>query len=191
MTEADWLAATDPTPLLEALLAAGEMGTRRLNLYVLACARALGPPYPGDLTPALLEEQEHRLDHLDALPVWRGGSAAGHLQRLMIGMRGLLPLYQAVLAPSAEARPRQAALVRDIFRNPARAAPLVRAAWRTEEVVSEAAAIYADRAFERLPQLADTLEKAGCADGELLGHLRSPGPHVRGCWAVDLLVGKE
>jgi hypothetical protein len=43
----------------------------------------------------------------------------------------------------------------------------------------------------RLVLLADALEDAGCTDTELLGHLRSPGPHVRGCWAVDLVLGKE
>jgi hypothetical protein len=42
-----------------------------------------------------------------------------------------------------------------------------------------------------LARLADALEDAGCTDPELLGHLRSPGPHVRGCWAVDLVLGKE
>jgi len=42
-----------------------------------------------------------------------------------------------------------------------------------------------------LAVLADALEEAGCADAELLGHLRGPGPHVRGCWVVDLLLGKE
>ena len=42
----------------------------------------------------------------------------------------------------------------------------------------------------RLTVLADALEDAGCADADLLGHLRGPGPHVRGCWAVDLLLGK-
>jgi hypothetical protein len=52
-------------------------------------------------------------------------------------------------------------------------------------------AIYADRAFDRLPLLADALEDAGCTDDELLGHLRAPGPHVRGCWAVDLVLGKS
>jgi len=46
-----------------------------------------------------------------------------------------------------------------------------------------------DRA--RLAILADALEDAGCADAELLGHLRSPGPHVRGCWALDLILGKS
>jgi hypothetical protein len=54
-----------------------------------------------------------------------------------------------------------------------------------------ARAIYADQAFERLAVLADALEDAGCADPELLGHLRGPGPHVRGCWVVDLILGKK
>jgi hypothetical protein len=44
---------------------------------------------------------------------------------------------------------------------------------------------------DRLAVLADALEDAGCTDPDLLGHLRSPGPHVRGCWAVDLLLGKS
>jgi hypothetical protein len=63
--------------------------------------------------------------------------------------------------------------------------------WLTETAVSLATGIYGDRAFDRLPLLADALQDAGCTDAELLGHLRSPGPHVRGCWAVDLVLGKE
>jgi predicted DNA-binding WGR domain protein len=43
----------------------------------------------------------------------------------------------------------------------------------------------------RLAVLADALEEAGCTDAGLLEHLRGPGPHVRGCWAVDLLLGKS
>jgi hypothetical protein len=43
----------------------------------------------------------------------------------------------------------------------------------------------------RLAVLADMLEEAGCSEADLLGHLRSPGPHVRGCFAVDLLLGKS
>jgi hypothetical protein len=39
--------------------------------------------------------------------------------------------------------------------------------------------------------LADALEEAGCDSADLLGHLRGPGPHVRGCWAVDLILGKS
>jgi hypothetical protein len=43
----------------------------------------------------------------------------------------------------------------------------------------------------RLAVLADDLEESGCTDGGLLGHLRGPGPHVRGCWAVDRVLAKE
>jgi hypothetical protein len=32
--------------------------------------------------------------------------------------------------------------------------------------------------------------QAGCRDGQIREHLRAPGPHVRGCFAVDLLLGK-
>jgi hypothetical protein len=43
----------------------------------------------------------------------------------------------------------------------------------------------------RLAVLADMLEEAGCADADILAHLRGPGPHVRGCWVVDALVGRS
>ena len=43
----------------------------------------------------------------------------------------------------------------------------------------------------RLAVLADALEEAGCTDQDILGHLRGSGPHVRGCWAVDLILGKS
>jgi hypothetical protein len=49
--------------------------------------------------------------------------------------------------------------------------------------------VYEDRAFDRLPVLADALEEAGCDDPALLEHLRGPGPHVRGCWVLDRLLG--
>jgi len=49
-------------------------------------------------------------------------------------------------------------------------------------------AIYDDRAFDRLPILADALEEAGCEDQDILGHCRSGGEHVRGCWVVDGLL---
>ena len=51
--------------------------------------------------------------------------------------------------------------------------------------------IYDERAFDRLPILADALEDAGCDDADILRHCREPGEHVRGCWVVDLLLGKS
>lgn len=62
--------------------------------------------------------------------------------------------------------------------------------WQTLTVVALAEGIYADRAFDRLPILADALQEAGCADDDLLNHCRGPGPHVRGCWAVDGILRK-
>ncbi len=53
-----------------------------------------------------------------------------------------------------------------------------------------AGGIYDEGAFDRLPILADALLDAGCEDKQLLGHCRGPGPHVRGCWVVDLVLGK-
>jgi hypothetical protein len=84
--------------------------------------------------------------------------------------------------------------LRDVFGNPFRSFPRVDPAWlawRGGTVPKLAQAAYDGRDFDSLPVLADALEDAGCADAELLGHLRGPGPHVRGCWAVDLLLGKE
>src|SRR5262249_11701093 len=81
------------------------------------------------------------------------------------------------------------ALLRDVFGNffrPREVDPL----WLTSTVVSLANSIYTERAFDFLPILADALEEAGCTDEHILGHCRSPGPHARGCWPVDLLLGK-
>ena len=64
-------------------------------------------------------------------------------------------------------------------------------AWGGGAVPKLAQAAYDERAFERLPVLADALEEVGCTDADLLNHLRGPGPHLRGCWALDLLLGKE
>jgi len=51
--------------------------------------------------------------------------------------------------------------------------------------------IYEGRRFEDVPILHDALLDAGCDNLDILDHLRSPSPHVRGCWVLDLLLGKE
>jgi hypothetical protein len=63
--------------------------------------------------------------------------------------------------------------------------------WRTTAVVALATGINEDSAFERLPVLADALEDAGCCDRDIFTHLRGKGPHVRGCWPVDLILGRS
>ena len=83
----------------------------------------------------------------------------------------------------------QARLFRELAGNPFRPVAFD-PVWRTAAVVGLAEAVQADRAFDRLPILADALEDAGCDAGELLAHFRGPGVHARGCWALDLVLGK-
>jgi hypothetical protein len=84
----------------------------------------------------------------------------------------------------------QTTVLRCVFGNPYQK-PALSSHWLTPTVVALASGIYADYAFERLPILADAVEDAGCYSAELLRHLRDGGPHVRGCWALDLLLGKD
>jgi len=82
-------------------------------------------------------------------------------------------------------------LVREIFGNPFRAtAPIPPEVlnWSNGTVRRIAVGIYEERAFEDLPILADALEEAGCSDVEIIDHLRGPGPHVRGCFALDRVL---
>lgn len=63
--------------------------------------------------------------------------------------------------------------------------------WLSSTAVAIAAGIYHDTAFDRLPILADALQDAGCENEDILNHLRGEGPHVRGCWALDLVLSKS
>jgi hypothetical protein len=97
----------------------------------------------------------------------------------------------------AAARLTQAGILLDIFGNPFRPAALD-PAWLTADVASLAQAAYVERELPggrldpgRLAVLSDALEDAGCAEAAILSHLRSPGLHVRGCWALDLILGKQ
>jgi hypothetical protein len=88
-------------------------------------------------------------------------------------------------------------LLREIFGNPFRP-PFLDHTWLSSTVAALAQASYDNRNLpegtlepERLTVLTDALEDAGCDNADILSHLRGPGPHVRGCWAVDLLLGKK
>jgi hypothetical protein len=131
-------------------------------------------------------------------------------------LRAWLP-HRAILAPYAVLRASgcgspegipdpaeeavQAALLHDIFDNPFRPKHALNPAWVSWQggiVKNLAEAAYEERSLpdgtfdqERLAVLADALEDAGCENTSLLLHLRSEGPHVRGCWALDLILGKE
>jgi hypothetical protein len=91
-------------------------------------------------------------------------------------------------------RAAQADLLRDLFGNPFRVAPTppcpcwLVTAGRAVRLLAER--VYANWAFERLPIIAGALEEAGHLDIDLLAHCRVGGQHARGCWAVDLILGR-
>jgi hypothetical protein len=102
---------------------------------------------------------------------------------------------QNMLRPDQEERKQreQSHLLRDIFGPVPIGVGAIDPAWlrwNDEVVVGLARAIYEERAWERLPILADALEEAGCTNGLILTHLRGQGPHVRGCWPVDLFLSR-
>ncbi len=86
-----------------------------------------------------------------------------------------------------------AVLLRDIFGNPFRPITINPAwlAWNDGTVRHLAHGIYDEKAFDRMPILADALEEARCDNKDILDHCRSDSPHVKGCWVVDLVLGKE
>jgi hypothetical protein len=92
----------------------------------------------------------------------------------------------------AEEHSKQCLLLHDIFGNPFRSASIdtVWLAWNDGTVRKVAQGIYEDRAFARMPLLAECLESAGCTNSDILAHCYQSGGHVLGCWVLDLLLGK-
>ena len=135
------------------------------------------------LDPPWWEDEFDRGDRLaPALVTARhAATAAAHLQ----GVKAVLDA-PATLAEHRE----QTALVHCLFGNPFRPRPDC-AAWRTPAVRVLAEGIYAERAFDRMPLLADALAAAGCTHAEPIEHCRSGLQHARGCWVVDQLLGKD
>jgi hypothetical protein len=79
-------------------------------------------------------------------------------------------------------------LLREIFGNPFRPVAF-EASWRTSTAVTLARQMFFTREFSASPILADALQEAGCENDDVLRHCRGPGPHVRGCWVVDGVIG--
>jgi hypothetical protein len=84
----------------------------------------------------------------------------------------------------------QCDLLRDVFGNPFRPVAFD-PSWRTSTVVSLAQQMYDSRDFSAIPILADAFQDAGCDNAAVLDHCRSSSEHVRGCWLVDLILGKK
>jgi hypothetical protein len=207
MTEDEWQNATEPQAMLEFLKNHTSVSRRKLRLFAVACSRRLWD-WIDVLGRSAVEAAESFADGFagpDELRAARlacqgaGGQAAWYAAatHAAIAARNAARSAQAGVAQSAPAGSEnaellaQAALLRDIF-GPKPFHPLsIDPSWLTPAVIELAQAMYADRSFERMPILADALEKAGCDHDEILRHCRGPGPHARGCFVVDLLLRRE
>jgi hypothetical protein len=178
MTEAEWLAATDPQPMLDFLM--GKASSRKLICFFLAFC----PDYTSSTTDRL--DEALRPPWLD---VHGPDDYTLPSQTRCLAWAKLLTHRNYPADHRTRPRAVAAPLLRDIFGNPFRQVTL-NPAWLTSTVLALATGIYEEKAFDRMPILADALQDAGCDSEEILQHCRQPGEHVRGCWVVDLL-GKE
>jgi hypothetical protein len=211
MTEQEWLACTDPKPML--MFLRGKASDRKLWLYAATFFRRIQYGLHCGEYKHILQESKAG-DRLDRAIEVTEGFADGEVSdeeraaawcewifaqenpptdwspmRAVVGgaawdaaevgcIAGVLGDTQAV------------PVLRDLFGNPFR--PVTpHPGWLTPKVVKLTRPIYDEKAFDHLPVLADALEEAGCHDPDILAHCRQPGEHVRGCWLVDLLLGKE
>jgi hypothetical protein len=218
VTEGEWLACTDPK-LMVAFLR-GKASDRKLRLFAVASFGRLAALLPdplqrrgievleklaeGSVTKAARRDVTREVRQAIPPDDWVAGALPTddpHFIGLMLyrefrssSVAVHAALATAGLADGAVEQHAQARLLRDIagpspFRSLTVAAPWL--AWNDSDVAKLAQGVYEERAFDRLPILGDALEEAGCDDRDILDHCRSEGPHVRGCWAVDLLLGKE
>lgn len=201
MTEQEWQNATEPHTMLEFLRCRGKPNERKLRLFAVACSRRMGN-WIDALGRHAVDVAERFADGFATPEELRaarlacqgaGGEAAWYAaaSNPAIAARNAARSAQAgalMLGTETDELIAQAKLLRNIFGDHFQdlsADP----AWLTPGVVQLAQAIYNGRTFERLPELADELEMASCVNGDILGHCRGRGPHVRGCWVVDRLIG--
>jgi hypothetical protein len=152
-----------------------------------AAAQAVQAILPED-GPILVTPRDIRElpDVVSATRTARASARAAQAQREEDAVAGVEPIRRLASFDAVE-------LVREIFGNPFRPAALDLRwlDWKESIIPRMARVIYRKRCFRNLPILADALEEAGCNDEALLFHCRAPEDHVRGCWVVDLLLGRD
>lgn len=133
-------------------------------------------PSPVDITETVATERLHKIAR------WRTSA-------LRLGVPDLeLEEQIRIVLGARQSDPSLANLVRCIFENPFHR-PEFRNSWRNSTVLGLAEKVYEDRTFGHLPILADALEEGGCEESAILDHSRHPGPHGRGCWVIDRILG--
>lgn len=245
MTEAEWLEAARPEPMLDhirgASLSRTKAGKRKMRLFACGCVRQVWTLLPhehcretvvvaeqfadGRADQAVLETAREKAVRVaakeygqaaatdggqaiaDGLEAARAAAAAAGRDQREVVEQAMWCAQKAVQAAARKQTPRgqkgkvadeaagqqqrrQAALLLDLFGNPFR--PIrVEKSWLAANVCPLAEVIYEEAAFDRLPILADAMVEAGCHHSDILAHCRGGGEHLRGCWVVDLLTGRQ
>jgi hypothetical protein len=214
MTEAEWLTSTDPMPMLE--FVRGKVSDRKLWLYAAACCRRIQQEKnehlfhttkAQDQLTRAIEATERYADGQVGPQArkapwlgWMDAEVAASQTDLMSYsfLRGVVwgsAWYAARVGGEANAvGGRGAPLLRDIV-GPISFRPLeIDPVWLQSNggsIPALARRIYEERASHDMPALGDALMDAGCANADILAHCREPGEHVRGCWVLDVLLGKD
>jgi hypothetical protein len=203
MTEQEWLKCTELTPLLEFLH--GGASDRKLRLFAVACCRhdwaylksfgrntvEVAERFADDDASADELAEAKKVVWVDWTHARIVGSNLRWDQATVLAADENLSANILKFGDSKwQSEGRILNLLKDVFGNPFQPVT-VDPAWRTPTVTGLAQAIYDERAFDRMPVLADALEDAGCDHADILNHCRQPGEHVRGCWLVDLILGKK
>jgi hypothetical protein len=203
----EWLACTNPDPMLRFLWPKKQK--RKLALFGVGCCRHIArlcSDERGLIAIDIAERYADRKAKINEVRVARRNAredASGIARPLGHYVHEIAVLYNAAFnaflvseyalkAASDQAAEKafQCALLREIFGDPFQRIR-IKKSWLTATVRPLAEAIYAERTFDMLPILADALEEAGCTNADILDHCRRPGKHVRGYWAVDLILGKK
>jgi hypothetical protein len=201
MTEQDWVTTYNSSAMFDCLwtqIGFRQLNHRKLMLFALACYRAT--PLSA-LPESVIQERDRRSEvaerFADRLATAEEVRQLWPLRYHKDPSTGTTwpenPLDWAGSYRACEVHPsisEKAIFFRCIFGNPFRTIA-VEQSWLTSTVVALADGIYQERAFDRMPILADALQDAGCDKEDILNHCRQPGEHVRGCWVVDLLLGKS
>jgi hypothetical protein len=190
---------------LRGYLSEREVSERKRRLFACACCRSAWALLGDDRSRQAVEVAERCADGQASLAELQQARLAAYYATREDRSDAVRAAYYAVIddarlaaehasfrARRADWEARQLAWLRDLLGGPGSPPGLesVRA-WNSGCVVKLSRAMYEERRFEDLPVLADALEEAGCTDAEVLTHCRLPGDHVRGCWVVDLLLGRR
>jgi hypothetical protein len=200
MNEQKWLTTTRPY-LLTSHIESGA-SSRKLRLLAVACCYRIRDKLMERQWWQAVEAAERFADGLiDAVTLRVANAAAERLGNEGVAVITcssrdgfhihLVHAHAAAAARRATERKAQSDLVRDLFGNPFRPVAFD-PSWRTDAAVSLAKGMYESRDFGAMPILADALQDAGCDSDDILDHCRdAKQTHVRGCWVVDLVLGKD